>query len=304
MIAGVLAAAGVREAEWTPLTGATFNTAYRVRPPGLVVKVSPPPDAPALTYERGLLRAEALFCETAATAVPVPRVVHTDFSGRLVDGDVLVMTELPGDSWAAHRVPPAERAALRTELGGLVARLHRITGTGFGYPDRLSPSWRTAFAAMLDAVLADAERFAAALPVPLDRIRTTLMARTDVLSEVRTPVLVHFDLWPGNILLGDSGITGFVDGERAFWGDPLADLVSTALFGDIERDAAFRRGYREAGGELVFDDAARVRLALYRCYLYLIMLVETVPRGGGAPATIQLASAHLRRALTFLGRSS
>ncbi|ATY13052.1 aminoglycoside phosphotransferase family protein [Amycolatopsis sp. AA4] len=302
MIADVLAEAGVRQAEWTPLTGATFNTAYRVRPPGLVVKVSPPPDAPALTYERGLLRTEALFYEAAAAAVPVPRVVHTDFSGRLVDGDVLVMTELPGTSWAARCVPPAERAALRTELGTLAARLHQVTGTGFGYPRRLAPSWRTAFTGMLDAVLADAERFAVALP--LEQIRTTLVAHADALSEVRTPVLVHFDLWPGNILLGDSGITGFVDGERAFWGDPLADLVSTALFGDIERDADFVRGYREAGGELVFDAAARVRLALYRCYLYLIMLVETVPRGGGAPVTSQLASAHLRRALTFLGRPS
>ncbi|WP_409179634.1 phosphotransferase family protein [Amycolatopsis sp. VS8301801F10] len=302
MIADVLGEAGVRQAEWTPLTGATFNTAYRVRPPELVVKVSPPPDAPALTYERGLLRTEARFYELAAAAVPVPRVVHTDFSGRLVDGDVLVMTELPGDSWATRRLPPAERAARRTELGGLVAGLHRITGTGFGYPGRLSPSWRTAFTAMLAAVLADAERFAVALP--LDQIRTTLLARTGVLSAVRTPVLVHFDLWQGNILLGDSGITGFVDGERAFWGDPLADLVSTALFGDIERDADFCRGYRDAGGDLVFDDAVRVRLALYRCYLYLIMLVETVPRGCGAPAAIQLATAHLRRALAFLGRFS
>lgn len=304
MIAEVLAAAGVREAEWTPLADATFNTAYRIRPPGLVVKVSPPPDAPALTYERGLLRTEALFCETAASTVPVPHVVHTDFSGRLVDGDVLVMTELPGDNWASRRLSPAERAALRAELGGLVARLHRISGTGFGYPGRLSPSWRTAFTAMLDAVLADAERFAAALPVPLDHLRTTLEHSTGVLSDVRTPVLVHFDLWPGNILLGDSGITGFVDGERAFWGDPLADLVSTALFGDIERDPGFVHGYREAGGDLVFDDAARVRLALYRCYLYLIMLVETVPRGSGDSAATRLAAAQLRRALTFLGRSS
>ncbi len=51
------------------------------------------------------------------------------------------------------------------------------------------------------------------------------------------PVLVHFDLWPGNILVerpaaGEARIGGLVDGERMFWGDPLADFVSLALLGE------------------------------------------------------------------------
>ncbi|MFF1835420.1 hypothetical protein ACFVXE_14600 [Streptomyces sp. NPDC058231] len=38
-------------------------------------------------------------------------------------------------------------------------------------------------------------------------------------------------------------------------------------------------GYEEGSGRpMVFDASVRLRLALYRCYLYLIMLVETVPR--------------------------
>jgi hypothetical protein len=74
-------------------------------------------------------------------------------------------------------------------------------------------------------------------------------------------------------------ISGLVDAERAFWGDPLAEMVSVALFADIEQDQAFLDGYRAAGGSIMFDHSTRTRLALYRCYLYLIKLVEGVPRG-------------------------
>jgi aminoglycoside phosphotransferase (APT) family kinase protein len=184
---------------------------------------------------------------------------------------------------------------LRAELGGLVAALHRTTGTGFGYPQApLSPSWRTAFSAMLSAVLADAERFGVTLPLE------NLFAYLSILDEVEQPVLVHFDLWPGNILVDGHTVTGLIDAERAFWGDPLADLVSLALFKDIERDDDFLRGYREAGGTVNFDETTRRRLALYRCYLYLIMLVETVPRGDGRPAMTKLVSTHLTRALSAL----
>lgn len=67
-----------------------------------------------------------------------------------------------------------------------------------------------------------------------------------------------------------------------FWGDPLADFVSLALLDDIEKDQDFLAGYRDAGGRVRFDRSERLRLALYRAYLYLIMLVETVPRAAGA----------------------
>jgi hypothetical protein len=49
---------------------------------------------------------------------------------------------------------------------------------------------------------------------------------------------------------------------------------------------------------VAFDAAARHRLAAYRAYLYLIMLVETVPRGQtGSTAE---ATEHLMAALSLL----
>jgi hypothetical protein len=135
---------------------------------------------------------------------------------------------------------------------------------------------------VVNAVLADAGRFAVTLPRSAAGIQDWFTAQAAVLDEVTAPVLVHFDLWDGNILVESSSaghrIGTLIDAERAFWGDPLAEFVSLALFGDIEQDTAFLHGYRAAGGTVTFDTATRQRLALYQAYLYLIMWVEAVPR--------------------------
>ncbi|MET8164255.1 aminoglycoside phosphotransferase family protein [Streptomyces sp. NPDC005329] len=283
----VLAAAGIppdRLAHVGPLGGGTYNTVEELRLTDgghYVLKVAP--TAPGLSHEIRLLAAEAEFCRGAARAeVTAPRVIA-------LDGQWLLMTVCPGDPWDGS-LNAVEQAELRRELGGQVARLHRVTGPGFGYPSGvfgpLAPDWRTAFTAMFDAVLDDARRFGARLPRPADEVAAVARAAYDALDEVTVARLVHFDLWPGNVLVDRAGakprIGGLIDGERMFWGDPLADFVSLALLQDIRQDEPFLAGYRDAGGQPVFDASARLRLALYRAYLYLIMLTETIPRAIGA----------------------
>jgi aminoglycoside phosphotransferase (APT) family kinase protein len=296
-LTAALAGAGVSwgdVADCRSLAGGTFNTVYLVGLADgtrLVAKIPPAPDTPALRYEQGILGTEALYYQLAGQCrdVTVPAVVAVDAAGA--DGGYLVMTYCPGKPWPDLAPPPggAERDELRAEVGRQVARLHTVTGTGFGYPSgAVGPpreSWRAAFLDMVDAVLADAGRFAVTLPRPAAGVRDWFTARAAALDEVTTPVLVHFDLWDGNILVepGPAGprVGALIDAERAFWGDPLAEFVSLALFADIEQDTAFLDGYRAAGGTVTFDFAARRRLSLYYVYLYLIMWVEAVPRRYG-----------------------
>ncbi len=305
-LAATLAVAGV---SWDQVTGhrefdgGTFNTVYLVRradEAGLVVKLAPDPAGPMLQYERGILATEAMYYRLAGqhSGVAVPSVVAVDVGSGVVAGGYLVMSECPGRPW--HKLLPQPRGReheeLRAEVGRQVAVLHTITGSGFGYPSwppaPLRATWRVAFLEMVGAVLADAGRFAVTLPRPGPEIRELFEAQAPVLDEVATPVLVHFDLWDGNILVdvgrGAPRISGLIDAERAFWGDPLAEFASLALFADIEQDAAFLRGYRAAGGTVAFDAAARLRLSLYRAYLHLIMWVEAVPRKSDAARRARL----------------
>jgi aminoglycoside phosphotransferase (APT) family kinase protein len=293
-LTAALAAAGIswdRVADSRRLTGGTFNAVYLVHLADgtrLVAKIPPGPATPVLRYEQGLLGTETLYYQLAGQCidVTVPTVITVDSAEGA--GGYLVMTECPGSPWPELAPQPsgAERDELRAALGGQVARLHTITGTGFGYPSGavgpLRGTWRAAFFDMVNAVLGDAETFSVTLPRSVAGIQEWFDDRAVALDEVTTPALVHFDLWDGNILVESSSaghrIGALIDAERAFWGDPLAEFVSLALFGDIERDIAFLDGYRGAGGTVTFDVAARQRLLLYRTYLNLIMWVEAVPR--------------------------
>jgi aminoglycoside phosphotransferase (APT) family kinase protein len=274
-------------ADCRSLAGGTFNAVYLVSMADgtkLVVKLPPGPEVPILRYEHGIAGTEALYYQLAGQCpnVTVPEVIAVDGAGYLV------LAHCPGRPWPELRPLPSgsERDDMRGDLGSQVARLHTITGTGFGYPSGalgpLRADWRTAFLEMANAVLADADRFGVPLPHPVTDVQDWFAARSAALDEVTTPVLVHFDLWDGNILVqpGPAGhrVSALIDAERAFWGDPLAEFISLALFADIEQDAAFLHGYRAAGGRATFDAAARQRLSLYRAYLYLIMWVEAIPR--------------------------
>ncbi|MDH6223415.1 phosphotransferase [Streptomyces sp. MJP52] len=280
------------------LGGGTFSDVYGVRTAEgarAVVKLAPATGSPVLRYERGILGTEAWYLRTVRerTSVPVPTVLAVSAGDEGGPGDHLVTSECPGVPWEelARSVGAEARAALREELGGHMARVHAVTGTeGFGYPalpfGPLRSGWREAFLEMVDSVLDDAGRFGVTLPRPAGEIRDVIAAESSSLDEVTTPRLVHWDLWDGNILAerrpDGPRITALIDAERALWGDPVAELVSLALFHDITRDEPFLRGYRAAGGSVSFDASARNRMALYRAYLYLIMWVEARPRRFGA----------------------
>jgi len=265
---------GVNVSDAAELSGGGFAAVWRA---GLadgremVVKVGPAAEARLLRYERGLIAAEAAYFRTVragAPEVPVPEVLH-------LGDDWIVTTLLPGGSLTEL----SDSAGVREQLGAAIAGLHRITGPHFGYTgDRpAGADWPTAYGAIIADLLADAADWAVPLPPGIDALAARHHAN---LATVTRPALLHFDLWDGNVLADGGRLTGLVDGERFLWGDPLLDLVSPALFHRIEDEPEhpFLRGYTAATG-LVLDDAARIRLALYRVHLHVLMLAEGPSRG-------------------------
>lgn len=265
----------------TPLAGGGFAAVWRVRlgdGRDTVLKVGPPPDARLLAYEADLIAAEASYFRLVRGAgVPVPEVLY--------HGEDWLFTSFIAGTALPALPAGTDDAGARYDAGVAVARVHRLTGDRYGYTgERVhGGTWRQAFTAMIEEVLADAVAWDVTLPVPPARLRALLARHAPALDLVQRPALLHFDLWDGNLLAVDDGtrLTGIVDGERHLYGDPLLDLVSPCLHRRIEDEPEhpFLRGYvAESGEPFGADETVRVRLALYRLHLYLIMLVEVPSR--------------------------
>jgi aminoglycoside phosphotransferase (APT) family kinase protein len=111
------------------------------------------------------------------------------------------------------------------------------------------------------------------------QVMAAIERHAGALAEVRAPALVHFDLWDGNVLCADGRLTGLVDGERYFWGDPLYDFVCTTIGRRMEEqpDHPVLLGYHPDGPP-AFTDAQRARLMLYRLQFCLLLLAEMPSR--------------------------
>lgn len=285
-----------RIAQCRELSDGFFNAAFRlVLDDGrdVVLKVSPSTDAPLLTYERDIMRAEATFFRAAAgSGAPLPELLYAGFERTILDSDFLVLSAVDGVSWdsVAKSFGEQELATLRAELGEAAALLHRVTNPEpvFGYPavgELSAGSWPEAYAAMLGGVLDDAERYGVELPVPAQQLRALAAANLASLAEVTEPALVHFDLWPGNVFVSipddhaPRRVTGLIDGERMIWGDPLMEFVGMNVFGRADQDPDIIAGYVRAGGSIASDEAAERRITLYHLYMQTLLLAETAPRG-------------------------
>jgi aminoglycoside phosphotransferase (APT) family kinase protein len=124
---------------------------------------------------------------------------------------------------------------------------------------------------------------------------------------VHTPALVHFDLWPGNVMVtgfapdgtarpdAAPSISGLIDGERMIWGDPLMEFVGMDVFGRADRDREIAAGYHGAGGTIDGSTDGERRLTLYHLYMQTLLLTEMGPRGYTDPGYLEFFSEQCPR---------
>ncbi|WP_433458672.1 phosphotransferase family protein [Micromonospora sp. CA-248212] len=319
--------AGHPMADCGPITGGGFASVWWVALDDgreVVLKVAPRAEVPLLRYEQGLCAAEARYFRLVSRRVPqvpVPPLLHHGDDPEL--GEWLVSGLIPGRSlreWAESE-QHLDDAPARYEFGAAIAALHRVSGDRYGYDGGRASgaTWREAFTAMLDGLLADAADWDVGLPTSPEKIRKLPERYASILDEVRRPALLHFDGWDGNVLAepepepeadGKLRLRGIVDGERFLFGDPLMDLVSPLIYRRVEDepDNPFLRGYRAAATDpVVFDEATLRRLSLYRLHLYLLMTVEMPSRGitrQNRPDRFERLADLLDHELTELRRAS
>ncbi len=258
------------------LSGGLFNTTYLAETEEhgtAVLRLGPVNRHLLLPYEHFLMEAEVeVYRLCALRGIPASEVLASDTSKQVIDRDVMFVRYIPSSplSEVESSLTPDERDAVLGDLGRAMRAFNGIEGLRFGrIADVLhgggSDCWSGALAKELD------EWESVCRPtglIPLrqyDRFRAAFERAKPLLDEVKTPRLLHNDLWSGNVLLSADGdgkrrFAAIIDADRAIWGDPDMEVFW------LGRDAD---AFREAYGETPASPGSGVRRAFYRMLTHL-----------------------------------
>ena len=149
--------------------------------------------------------------------LPVSKPVYLDEKGRLFGNPSLVMEYLPGDvDFSMHT-----KVNRPNQLAQLLARIHSI---GLNEIDPTGvPKLALTFGELFgdDPLIPDEE-------LSETLIRTALKRHWPPKTS-NPPVLLHGDYWNGNILWHEENISGVIDWEDAWIGEPLLDIAGTRV---------------------------------------------------------------------------
>lgn len=217
----------------TELTEGMCNAAYELTYEDgfkTVLKISSPIKTGFMTNECNLMEAEvkAMKLVAANTEIKVAAVYKYDTTKQLCDGDYFFMERLDGASWISVMDSLGEEinSQLRTEVGKLQKQLSEITGEKFSLLGDYIHQFNTLYEFiyfLINNVLNDAEKRDVVIGVPRNEILTKLSKDKALFEAIKTPTLVHWDMWEGNIFVKDGQISGIIDWERAMWGEPFMD---------------------------------------------------------------------------------
>ena len=252
------------------LGGGMFNTTYLVHLGGhedVVLRLGAVNRHLLMPFEQYLMWTEwEVYNRCRALGLPFPEILYMDTSRKLVDRDYMFVRYVPGQAMSTVKLSPENYDALCADIGACTRQMHTLTAPKFGrvyevMTDGGYDRWSEAVLHELEAwktvgvpahVLEDAD---------LCRMETALARAVPLLDEIRTPVLVHNDLWMGNVLVrpdSDGYKLGLIlDGDRAIYADPELEFSGHRVIHDEE---AFLRAYGSAPSDSL---PARTRRGLY-----------------------------------------
>jgi aminoglycoside phosphotransferase (APT) family kinase protein len=199
--------------------------------------------------------------------LPVPEVLWHAEDPDGLDYPILVCQRLPGRNLEADWPDLAgdQRRELARKAGRLLARLHEVEVEEFG--DLFGPrfdDWSDYLKLRYVRFIGQCQDLDIFSDREEARFERAVNSAIDALPTVDSPRLVHNDYHLGNLLYQDGELTGLIDFEWAFCGDPTWDLTGWPTMDDSWPDSAepFRRGYTEAAD---WPDPCDLPRHLYQC---------------------------------------
>ncbi|MFC5828175.1 phosphotransferase family protein [Nonomuraea insulae] len=246
-----------------------YNNTYKVTVEGqdrpVIMRFAPEP-ARQFASERELMRNEYATVPYLSVIAPLmPRVIAADWSHELIGRDYLIQTCLGGVPAPEHLrdYPRPTWRSFYRRLGEITRTVHDVRGPRFGpVAAPAYDTWSQAVAGSLAEIAADVESVGLDA-ADLRKVADLAAERHHLLDEITEPRLLAGDLWTVNVMIAaeapEPTITGVLDLDRTWWGDPAADW--TIRLASARRDE--RLAFWEAYGELGGDQAAEWRSLVY-----------------------------------------
>jgi len=253
---------------WNRVIGVTYSSGQ----PQIVCKISP-----VEKDEKILREYRVLGYFASRTAMPVPRPLLIDTSGRLLPGTLLVMTRVPGV--VLHSVFGLLNRemvdGLTDQIAAQIIELHKERSSGFGGvevgEDSRCQSWADFWLPRFDGVFTEVTAsglVSTDLLEQIERVRLRFPAALDI---GRRSTLTHYDVWSGNVMIDFEGtgypgrpfVSGYID-IPGYWADYARELSFMEMFG-LGSDRFYDR-YWSAFPE---DETFELRKNIYNLKMHL-----------------------------------
>jgi fructosamine-3-kinase len=269
-----------------PLTAGEFNSAYSVNAggKGYVIKIAPDSTARVLTYEKDMMRQELASYDLLRekTTIGLPEIYFRDLSKSIIPSEYFIMEKITAPRLDTLKLTGDAAAEALAKEAELLAKMHRIPGGRFGYPQSgLYPTWHEAIRGIVENLVSDSKGFGKKCPFG-EELLTYIEKYRDILKKPK-PRLINFDLWDLNLFYekNDDGVRLIlIDPERCFWGDPAADLVCLDFMHMEleEKTAAIAEYNKTAEFPFTVNRELKIRYAIMLGYLAVIMYTERYSR--------------------------
>ena len=268
-----------------PLGNGEFNAAYEITTgegdTSYVLKIAPTKGAKVLTYEQNMMESEVFWYGQMRdhTHIRIPKVYASDFSGEIIDASYFIMEKLEGEPLWAVPFSREEYETVQEMKIDMLTQIHRIHHDRFGYRQcGLQDTWYDAIRGMVERLITDCNALGKKTEDG-ERLLACIDRHRELLSSCPCS-MVNFDLWDSNVLYHEKSLR-WIDPERSFWGDPIADFIT---LGEGQKTPLSKKQReieiynRTAEQPFVYDFSLEIRYQVAVGYLALIEEVEKYVR--------------------------
>jgi len=256
------------------LKGGMFNTTFKVELSGknaqaVILRIGPQNRAPLLRFEDDLMTGEVYAYELCRqNGADCPEILVYDQSRRF--GDFLFLIEKCIVGRPLSELEADDKKAFHKQAGEQVRRIHAVLNDAFGRVSELVKgkgfaSWKAFLYDELDDVLTRSLENGVFDKSEAEELRQVYRQCEALLSEIKTPYLVHADLWDGNLLVDkEAGRLTIIDMDRAVFGDVDFEFASPWII-----DEMFCAGYGIDKTDFEKDNR-KLRRMLYRLHFAVL----------------------------------